>query len=493
MLGIIHWEQDERGKPFQDAVRSLLVSLFREDSLPFIGKQLAQDTTAGASGAFDAEQALMLLDAALGGKSRDLPSLYQEWLHGHEDASNTLQILFEQRWNTVEGFATWLEDMSVPIAAKREQLSEAAQEKPQAWLQLLRALPQESRASISLETLMSTQDMLQAVAKVNFHQMAVLSRTIERLQHPVTHLHASLARGSISLDALLRKALLAYLQDPETWERTQSEKDITDLFLRYLRLAADGKEQDDTDNRHWRQLAETITNGNPEADSQLPKDLLETLADSSAPHAVLRQTVCNGESMAGKKEPDTEQPEVPQVSETIVAEPESLSQEAGEPMLPAPDERMLRGINPEYRAWIFIPGTAVNYPVLLPKSNETYLDQTFDGRSNSCGALFFDLRVVPGRDGPGVIHGHNMRSGAMFGGLKSYLSRDYLQEHAEIYLLRDGQWEKYRVLSAGILSEAALLERLESEDKPERLLLCTCYGRSDRLVLDAEEVNTISS
>lgn len=289
LLGIIHWEQDERGKPFQDAVRSLLVSLFREDSLPFIGKQLAQDTTAGASGAFDAEQALMLLDAALGGKSRDLPSLYQEWLHGHEDASNTLQILFEQRWNTVEGFATWLEDMSVPIAAKREQLSEAAQEKPQAWLQLLRALPQESRASISLETLMSTQDMLQAVAKVNFHQMAVLSRTIERLQHPVTHLPASLARGSISLDALLRKALLAYLQDPETWERTRSEKDITDLFLRYLRLAADGKEQDDTDNSHWRQLAETITNGNPEADSQLPKDLLETLADPSATHAVLRQ------------------------------------------------------------------------------------------------------------------------------------------------------------------------------------------------------------
>ena len=286
LLGIVHWEQDGQDKPLQDAVRSLLVSLFHEDSIPTIWKQLAQDTAAGAS---DTEQAFMLLDAALGGESRDLPSLYQEWLHGHEDDLNTLQILFEHRWDTVEGFATWLEDTTVSIAAKRELLREAAQEKPQAWLQLLRALPQESRASISLETLMSTQDMLQAVAKVNFHQMAVLSRTIERLQHPVTHLPASLARGSISLDALLRKALLAYLQDPETWERTRSEKDITDLFLRYLRLAADGKEQDDTDNSHWRQLAETITNGNPEADSQLPKDLLETLADPSATHAVLRQ------------------------------------------------------------------------------------------------------------------------------------------------------------------------------------------------------------
>ena len=233
----------------------------------------------------------MLLDAALDGESHDFPSFYQEWLHGHEDALNTLQILFEQRWNTAESFATWLEDTSVPIAAKREQLRKAAQEKPQAWLQLLRALPQESRASASLENLMSVQDLLQAVAKVNFHQAAILSQAIGRLQHPATHLPASLARGSISLDTLLRKALLAYLQDPETWDRTWGEKDITDTFLRYLRLAATGKEPDDTDNRQWRQLAETITHNYPEADSQPQENLLETLADPSATHAVLRQAL----------------------------------------------------------------------------------------------------------------------------------------------------------------------------------------------------------
>ena len=291
LLGIARWEQDGQDTLLQNAVHSLLVSLFREDSLPIIWKQLSQDTATGTAGASDAEQAFMLLDAALDGKSHDFPSFYQEWLHGHEDALNTLQILFEQRWNTAESFATWLEDTSVPIAAKREQLRKAAQEKPQAWLQLLRALPQESRASASLENLMSVQDLLQAVAKVNFHQAAILSQAIGRLQHPATHLPASLARGSISLDTLLRKALLAYLQDPETWDRTWGEKDITDTFLRYLRLAATGKEPDDTDNRQWRQLAETITHNYPEADSQPQENLLETLADPSATHAVLRQAL----------------------------------------------------------------------------------------------------------------------------------------------------------------------------------------------------------
>ena len=291
LLGIARWGQGGQDKSLPDALRSLLVSLFREDSLPIIWKQLSQDTATGTAGASDAEQAFMLLDTALDGGSHDFPSFYQEWLHGHEDALNTLQILFEQRWNTAESITTWLEDTSVPVAAKREQLRKAAQEKPQAWLQLLRALPQESRASASLENLMTVQDLLLTVAKVNFHQAAILSQAIERLQHSATHLPASLARGSISLDALLRKALLAYLQDPETWDRTRSEKDITDTFLHCLRLAATGKEPDDTDNRQWRQLAETITHNYPEADSQPQENLLETLAGPSVTHAVLRQAL----------------------------------------------------------------------------------------------------------------------------------------------------------------------------------------------------------
>lgn len=299
LLGIIWWEQDGRNKPLPDAVRSLLVSLFRKDGLPFIGRQLVQETASETAGEADTEQLFALLNAAFDlseEETSDNPFSRSGTLTASKWHFGILEVplregISESRWNTAESFATWLEDTSVPIAAKREQLRKAAQEKPQAWLQLLRALPQESRASASLETLMTVQDLLQTVAKVNFHQVAILSQAIERLQHPATHLPASLARGSISLDALLRKALLAYLQDPETWDRTRSEKDITDTFLRYLRLAATGKEPDDTDNRQWRQLAETITHNYPEADSQPQENLLETLADPSATHAVLRQAL----------------------------------------------------------------------------------------------------------------------------------------------------------------------------------------------------------
>lgn len=292
LLGIIRLGQDGRqDKPFKSAIHFLLVSLFCEDNLPIIWKQLIQATAIETAVASDAEQAFALSDAAFNREYNNLSSLYQEWLYERENASNAIQMLFEHRWNTAKSFAEWLEDTSIPVATKREQLREAAQEKPQAWLKLLRALPQESRTSASLETLMTVQNMLQAVVKVNFHQAAVLSQIIERIQHSATHLPVSLARGSIYLDAILWKALLAYLQDPETWGKTRSEKEIADTFLRYLRLAATGKEQDDTDNIEWLQLAATITDGNSETDSQPKENLLKALANPSVTLTVLRQTL----------------------------------------------------------------------------------------------------------------------------------------------------------------------------------------------------------
>ena len=291
LLGIARFGQDRQDKPLQDALRSLFVSLFREDSLPIIWKQLLQNITSKTTEAFDSEQAFARLDVAFDSDSNELLSFYQKWLHGRENVSNAIQMLFEHRWNTAESFATWLDDTTIPIATKREQLRKAIQEKPQAWLQLLRALPQESRVSASLEPLMTVQDMLQAVAKVNFYQATVLSRVMEKLRHTADQLPLFPTRSHTPLKSLLWKALLAYLQDPETWDRTRSEKEITGTFLRYLRLAATGKEQDDTDNIEWLQLAGTITDGNPETDSQPQEHLLKALADPSATHAVLRQTL----------------------------------------------------------------------------------------------------------------------------------------------------------------------------------------------------------
>lgn len=244
------------------------------------------------SGAPDAEQILFLLNTIFDGQSHDLPSLYKEWLHHRKNTSNTLQRLFESCWNTAEGFAAWINDSSIPIATKQEQLRLAAYEKPQEWLQLLRALPFESRTFTSLEPLTTTQELLGSITKINFHQANVLSRIMERLSQSTTSLPSSLIHRHTSLESFMRKALLAYLQNTETLSRTLSEKEIADTFFRYLRLAATGKEQNDTDSIQWQQLTQTITDDSPNKSNGLPKEeLLQALKHPSVPRTVLRQTL----------------------------------------------------------------------------------------------------------------------------------------------------------------------------------------------------------
>lgn len=281
----IYW--DNHRDDFIEAVRLLQEQDMLDEVLEQTGHYIWE-----TSGAPDAEQILFLLNTIFDGQSHDLPSLYKEWLHHRKDTSNTLQRLFESCWNTTEGFAAWINDSSIPIATKREQLRLAAYEKPQEWLQLLRALPFESRTFISLEPLTTTQELLGSITKINFHQANVLSRIMERLSQSTTSLPSSLIHRHTSLESLMRKALLAYLQNPETLSRTLSEKEIADTFFRYLRLAATGKEQDDTDSIQWQQLTQTITDDSPNKSNGSPKEeLLQALKQPSVSRTALRQSL----------------------------------------------------------------------------------------------------------------------------------------------------------------------------------------------------------
>ena len=190
------------------------------------------------------------------------------------------------------------------------------------------------------------------------------------------------------------------------------------------------------------------------------------------------------------------------------AEKESSGQRNVTSHLPMIDENTLSNINEEYAAWLLIPNTKVNYPVVYPENNETYLAKTFDGKKKSCGCLFFDAYEEPLSGINTIIHGHNMKSGDMFGGLKKFLSKDYAEQHHFAYLHRRGKWTKYKLLSVYIVSDddntpyrtdfkdeddyKAFLKKIKSktvfntsaESADEDLLtLSTCHGKEEKLIL----------
>lgn len=83
---------------------------------------------------------------------------------------------------------------------------------------------------------------------------------------------------------------------------------------------------------------------------------------------------------------------------------------------------------PDAAAWIQIPGTPVDYPVMSGTDNQFFLGHLPDGSENAMGSLFTDYRV--GMDSPHlIVYGHNGMGGKMFGSLRQYESQNYFTEH----------------------------------------------------------------
>lgn len=94
----------------------------------------------------------------------------------------------------------------------------------------------------------------------------------------------------------------------------------------------------------------------------------------------------------------------------------------------------LKKINEDLTGWVKIDGTAVDYPVMhTPENPEFYLTHGFDKGTSAYGMIFMDGECSPDIECMNyILYGHHMKNGAMFGELKNYSSREYLEEHPVI-------------------------------------------------------------
>lgn len=105
---------------------------------------------------------------------------------------------------------------------------------------------------------------------------------------------------------------------------------------------------------------------------------------------------------------------------------------------------------PDAVAWLEIPDTNISYPVMWTPENETkYLYLNYDGTKNQNGSLLLDTdsSLSPLTTNL-IIHGHNMKSGAMFGTLMNYKDQTYYEQHKEMLLYTADGERKYEVVAA---------------------------------------------
>ena len=98
---------------------------------------------------------------------------------------------------------------------------------------------------------------------------------------------------------------------------------------------------------------------------------------------------------------------------------------------------------PDAVGWITIDGTVIDYPVVQGEDNSFYLKHLPDGTANEAGSIMMDCANHPDfTDDVTILHGHHMRSGAMFGDLDLYKSAGYYAEHPMMRLFTpDGDYD----------------------------------------------------
>ena len=172
--------------------------------------------------------------------------------------------------------------------------------------------------------------------------------------------------------------------------------------------------------------------------------------------------------------------------------------------------------NPDFVAWLRIPGTNVDYPVVQTDNPDYYLNHTFSGKSSVVGTLFSLADAdyaAPGRNI--AIYGHHLRSSGekMFTSLMRYKNPDFYEDNKTVMLdslyrhreytifavmnMKVGDWEPSRTTFSGDAAFMAFVNRAKSESLYDTgvevgaddhiLTLITCdrsyAGKEGRLVI----------
>lgn len=105
--------------------------------------------------------------------------------------------------------------------------------------------------------------------------------------------------------------------------------------------------------------------------------------------------------------------------------------------------------NSDMVAWLTIPGMAIDYPVMqTPGDEEYYLRKGFDKKKDNNGCLILDTDSSIDPIGTNLmIHGHNMKSGKMFGTLMEYKDKAFFEDHQIITLYTKNVQKNYQVMA----------------------------------------------
>lgn len=106
--------------------------------------------------------------------------------------------------------------------------------------------------------------------------------------------------------------------------------------------------------------------------------------------------------------------------------------------------------NEDYRCWLKMDNTKIDYPVVQSNDNSYYLDRDFNKNYLAAGSIFMDFRNDFDSDKSVVIYGHNMRNNTMFGELDNFKRESFFKENNKFKIEYKDKTYTYEVFSVYI-------------------------------------------
>lgn len=165
----------------------------------------------------------------------------------------------------------------------------------------------------------------------------------------------------------------------------------------------------------------------------------------------------------------------------------------------------LQAQNPDIYAWISIPGTIVDYPVVQKMNAEDpyddyYLNHTVDFTEGYPGAIYsHPVNALDFTDPVTILYGHNMKDGSMFSCLHEFENKDFLDQSHMVIIHTPDCTYTYELFAAVSFSDALLTYDYDfsTQEEVRRYLddLRSCEGifKEDMEITEQDKFLTLST
>lgn len=150
---------------------------------------------------------------------------------------------------------------------------------------------------------------------------------------------------------------------------------------------------------------------------------------------------------------------------------ESICEGGEDDDFPTVDWGYWLSVNPDIVAWVSVPGTDIDYPVVQARADDPtfYLDHDVYRGWNPYGCPYLDAGCAErGIDSPlAIMFAHHMNDGSMFSAFASYSDRGFAAAHDEVLVQTPEKKISLEVIAVDVVDSDNEYKRLEFADNEE--------------------------